>query len=350
MSKKILFLRPFWRSYLSIRRIRTLYHATKAHGKLTIVESKWERKKIRIGEGGERKKGVFQKIRDFVNPPMDVELIRASDQEWQEVVMEQIYQADVVIFHLAPKNPFQLLFKKIVVNQKPRKGFGPDNQTPVHESYAGRGLLLELKYCKQLEALSKAIVLVPLRFRERIMKILALLDRQSQIGTGQYFQNMGEKGFLPLAPKLSILDKALSSVADIDFVVPYRNFGDPHFLHRFSTAIEQVKVRKHRAKDPKTLVLGIPNGPILLPPDQKLKYIRFTPIQALTRTPLGEIAELSFEEVRLLHPHLDLNIKCPNCGRGLKYMFWYKYDIDIKIDESTSIYMVCQHCGNDEYL
>ena len=73
------------------------------------MENKNERKKIRIKQGidsTQKKGGVFSKFYNFLYPPLDLCLIRADSQNWQQIVIEQLYIADAVIFHLTPKNFF----------------------------------------------------------------------------------------------------------------------------------------------------------------------------------------------------------------------------------------------------
>ena len=136
----------------------------------------------------------------------------------------------------------------------------------------------------------------------------------------------------------------------VKHVIPYRNFGGPHFNTRLNTALIDILDSHHSCIHPDLVILNVPTEPVSLRPDGKLKHIRFTPIISLTRIPPGEITELSFDEVKRLHPELEAdNIKCPGCDNGLSFMFWYKYGLDLDI-ENSSIYMVCQYCGHDDYL
>ena len=90
---------------------------------------------------------------------------------------------------------------------------------------------------------------------------------------------------------------------------------------------------------------GIPAEPVALPPDDRLKRIRFTPIERMTKIPVGTIVELSYEEVQKISAYRAAHPNCPACGRPPTDIFWYKHGLEPDIQPDAEVQMMCQYCG-----
>jgi hypothetical protein len=97
---------------------------------------------------------------------------------------------------------------------------------------------------------------------------------------------------------------------------------------------------------PAQIPVGIPSEPIPLPPDGKLKRIRFTPVESLSKPPRHEIVEVSFDEVKKMHPDLaEDHFRCQSCGRSAESIFFFQFGLEPKLSKGAMIYMKCQYCG-----
>src|SRR5450755_477056 len=347
MEKAILFLRPFWDADTTAQQLKIIYRITRRYGKLIAIRNSAEQTVLRL-TGNEAHQishnTFFGKLYSFINPPLNLELIAATDDTWQEHAIEQIHKVDVVIVHLAPrKGPNFQDFPKLQPNPALMKDldFAHD---PVYETGTGQGLLRELDYCKQVNALDKVIVLIPISFYPRVQEALAALEKTK---VGQWFRH-SQSGFLGLTPKLSALDQALAVLSEVRFVIPYRMFGGPMFNYHLHQALISCLVPLQRLHDWTPLsqtTVGIPSDPVALPPDGRLKRIRFTRIQSLTKIPAGEIVELSLDEVKTINSDVEQEpLQCPSCGRGAKYMFWYQYGLEPNLSLRIGAFMRCQYC------
>jgi hypothetical protein len=149
-------------------------------------------------------------------------LIKATEEAWQERCIEQIRIADVIIVHLAPKE-----------SPDHQETTENDQWIPPPEVYYGHncfpkvgtgcGLLCELDYCKQENALQKTIVLIPKSFLHRVFGGIEILDQ---------WDRKRDAGLGTLTPKLSELDQALAVLHDVKFIIPYDNFSDRLFSSR----------------------------------------------------------------------------------------------------------------------
>lgn len=350
----ILFLRPFWDVDATSKQLKKIHKITKRFGKLIALQNKSKHTKLRlIGDENiwARHCAFLGNLYDYLNPPLNLSLIGATDEAWQECCIEQIRIADVIIVHLAPKESPD--HQETTENDQwipPPEVYYGHNRFP--KVGTGYGLLCELDYCKQENALQKTIVLIPKSYLHRVfggIEILDLWDREKDTSLGA------------LTPKRSEPDQAIAVLHDVRFIIPYDNFGDRLFSSRLHQELSLCaeSLRQHdlltSPLSKVNIVTDIPSKPVRLPPDGELKHIRFTPIQKLTKIPRGEIVELSFDEVKKLKPNLaseleSCELKCPNCGKGLDSMFWYQYGLEPNFSKNAIIYMRCLYDGHDDYV
>jgi hypothetical protein len=97
---------------------------------------------------------------------------------------------------------------------------------------------------------------------------------------------------------------------------------------------------------------SISSEPVNLPPDGKLKRIRFSQTKKLRYLPKGEVVELSLEEVKQVYPDIEKGeaLVCPSCYSTKDSLFWFQYGLKPKLEESTGIHLKCQRCGHSDYL
>jgi len=347
-NPKILFLRPFWDNIdVSVAHIKATLKAVKGFGSLIVFQNGRERERLRIiGDINPWRKygALLEKVYDILYPQNNLILIQAPKESWQEEIIKQIQDADIVIVHLAPKGGINTEFDEIRPNQTPTPLFDY-GINPVHESGTGYGLLRELDYCKQANSLNKVIVLIPNIFYPRILEILRILKTTQ---AGQFYRNTKD-GFVSLTPKLSARDQSLGILENVNSIIPYQSFGGTIFnFHIRQALLSFPQLPQHQQSN---LIINIPSNPVKLPPDDCLKNIRYTPIKRLTKIPNGEIVELSFGEVKQIYPDLENEpLECPSCHSDSKFMFWYKYGLEPKLTTEHGVYMRCQYCGHDDYL
>jgi hypothetical protein len=352
MKPTILFLRPFWDPDITAEQLKVIYRSTKPLGRLIAIRNSTEYTRLRLAsdENPWARYGTFLgKLYDFINPPLDIKLIEATDETWQRRAIEQIRSVDAVIVHLAPrKGPDYREFTKM--QPSPQVQLGDSLYELVDETGTGQGLLRELEYCKRVNALDKVIVLIPESFYPRVLEALRILE----MSKGGTFFRKTRGGRLVLTPRLSALDDALTVLKEVPFVVPYHKFGGLAFnFHLRRALLSRIasSQQTHTTASFPEFPVDIPSGPVALPPDGKLKHIRFSPIQSLVKIPAGEIVELSFDEVKGLYPELAHEpLECPRCHRKSDTMFWYQYGLEPNLSKDTGIYMSCQYCGHDDYL
>jgi len=220
-----LFLRPFWDVDATAKQLKKIHKTTKHFGKLVVLQNYSEHTKLRLigDENIWARHGVFLgNLYDYLNPPLNLSLIEATDKAWKECCIEQIRIADVIIVHLAPKEhpDHQETNENDQWIPDPDVYYGRNRFPKVGTGY---GLLCELDYCKQENALQKTIVLIPksyLHWVFREIKSLDLQDREKDTSLGA-----------PM-PKRSELDQALAVLHDVRFIIPYDNFGDRLFSSR----------------------------------------------------------------------------------------------------------------------
>jgi len=350
-ERAILFLRPFWEDTdATVAHLKAIHNSTKSFGKLVAFQNGPERENLRLlGDRNPWAKygSIWEKIYDYINPSLNLQLIQAPRETWQEQIIKQIQIADVVIVHLAPKEgPNVRKFDAMRPSQTPSPDYFGHN--PVHEVGTGYGLLRELDYCRRANALEKVIVLIPNSFFPRVLDALKILKMTQ---TGQYFRKTKE-GLVALTSKLSARDHALAILGKTHSIISYRHFGGAIFNFYVQQALKSLIQQSHpQHLSSLAMAINIPPKPVALPPDGKLKRIRFTPIKRLTKLPRGKIVELSLDEVKLIFPDVASEpLECPNCHEGPQFMFWYQYGLEPNFSREPSVYMRCQYCGHDDYL
>lgn len=332
-SSTALFLRPFLQPDLTIRQLTMVARVVRQFGRL-----------IAIRNGSEGKGGISGwRIRR-----LGVKLVDASDDTWQAHAIDHIRRSDAVIVHLAPRSMSRVDVPVAPSRTAHRTDFDLLRER-VHESGSGRGVLLELEYCRRANAIPKLLVLIPERFKGRITEVLRAAALQ-QPGT---WWRRRDGGIEALTPRVSVLDEAIEILNDAREVIPYMRFGDRAFRARLGAALADLMSSDRAHADTPEVLIGVPSEPVPMPPDGELKFVRFTPIQNVVRIPRGKVVELSFDEVLTIHPDIGGEpIECPRCGSAPQAMFWYQYSSELVPDISgnTSVYMRCQHCGHDDYL
>ncbi len=352
MEARILLLRPFWESAITAEYIRRVHGYTRYFGRLVAIRNGDEPLHVRLDPtlNPWRSRGALAGwLYDRLNPSLNVEFLSATDETWQAKVIEQIGLARAVILHLAPRQtpdtqafPDIRVERRFVPIQKP-EDFDEAVRTDVHEAGTGQGLLRELDYCRQAGALAKTIVLVPDHFMPRIQAALSVVN----MGHGIDAFELVDGGVRTFLPKVSTLDHALANLQQVWSVIPYRRFGGPVFGGRLLRALNDVFAAPPAQSAPPCV--GIPPEPIPLPPDGKLKHIRFTPVERLTKIPVGRLVELSFEEVAQIQPEWAADPNCPSCGSGPERIFWYQKEASPDLTPGATIVMLCQYCGYKDW-
>lgn len=349
-SRSILFLRPFWDPDLTAEQVRVLVRIVAGFGQLVVIRNGTE-----TIQAGNRERGLRRwanlllvRVRGDVRSE-DPILIEATEDTWHEHAIAQIRLASAILLHLAPRSgPTTATFPPIRPTQNPQQEIGDFANNPIHETGTGQGLLRELDFCKQAEALSRTVVLVPSTFYPRIQEAI---DVMRKYPGGELFART-DHGLVPLTARLSAADVALTSLSEVSRIVSYTSFGGFGFTYRVRRALDActaVQLQHASATSDSHVAKGIPSEAVPLPPDGEPKRIRFTPIQRLTRLPRGQITEVSLEEVGQVHGALE-GVNCPKCGKGSAAMFWYQYGLHAQISPDDGVFMRCQYCGHDDYL
>lgn len=305
------------------------------------------------GSGDQVRKGILSKLFNFVRPPTDdVTLIQCSGQTWRRIVIEQIGRADAVIVNLAPHNKATLaslhgIKYDLALRQLPSEVI---EDYPIHEAGTGQGLLHELDYCKRAKALHKTIALIPTSFYPRVLESVKALAIGNMF-PGRWLLHHKGPGLAQAIPRFSELDYSLLQLKETHSVVRYRHFGGPVFNVQVRRALLScVEPRQNSRVStpdlPSEIYIGIPSEPIPLPPDGKLKRIRFTPVECLTKPPRHEVVEMSVDEVKKMHPsHAEEHFRCRSCSRGAESIFFFQFGLDPDLSTGAMIYMKCQYCG-----
>lgn len=331
----ILFLRPFWDSDTTAAQLGAL--ASALHDVKSIVA-------LRNGREGNRRWWLLAGSQKTVLPN-NVRLVPSSRRRWQKDAIHEILNCDVVVVHLAPKDLKRSPLPIPSVDRFVRDPRGPYVTEPIHESGIGEGLLRELAYCRQTSFLDRTVVVLPAAFEDRVSQMLEILHH-TPIGSRFYLLNH-EDGSESALPRMTAADRALEALQHVHAVIPYVQFGDNAFNEALRNALASC-LSTPVTPGPRPLLYGIPSGPIALPPDWTLKWIRFTRLELLIWIPPNEIVELSTFEVRLFRPGALKYFKvCHGCGRGRKTMFFYQRGLNLTQD--APVHMDCQYCGFRDY-
>jgi hypothetical protein len=348
MPYRILFLRPFWDSELTANYLQIVHRVTRHYGKLVAIKNKDEDSHLRLSKNGNAwakygKIGAW--VYDRVNPALNAELISATDGTWQEIVIAQMQLADAIIVLVGLDSPNQDLasLDSLIPNISP----SPEidfSLNPIRQFTYRIGVLRELDYCQQTNSFGKVIALIPDELLPRIEKALDIIQMTHH---GQFLRRT-PKGFVPLSGRIRGTDFALIGLRSAHFIIPYSHFGGALFAIRLFDALRATLGNSNPSE---YIHVNTPNNPVALPPDGKLKLIRFTPIQNLTKIPSGEIVELSYEEVQVIKPGISREeFVCPSCGNGPEKMFLFQYGLEPNLEQSSSIFMYCQYCRHEDYL
>lgn len=349
---RILLLRPFWDANITADFIREIHAYTRYFGRLVAIRNGQEPLLLRLDPADNPWSDKYGAVAGWLynrfNPALNVELISATDETWQSRVIEQIGIADLIILHLAPRlDPDQRSFTSV---DKPTRVISQaDILNPAEllsdtrEAGTGQGLLRELDYCHQSNALGKTVVLVPRTFQSQLTQA----RQKAGIGHGLLAYKQLDNDQMSVLPTISMADQALRHLDKVAALIYYERIGSPVFGGRFLRTINEYFQAMPLKGIGQSLLTGIPLEPIHLPPDDQLKHIRFTPIERLTKIPRGTIVELSFEEVRQLYPKAGT---CPSCGSEPKHIFWYQHGLEPKLEAGSDVYLMCQYCGQKDWL
>jgi hypothetical protein len=355
MKPTFLFLRPFNEITATAEQLKILYRATKRLGHLVTIQNGEERSMLRLVRDMSYRtshKSILSKLYSYIHPLIDITLIEANDKTWQELVIEQIDRTDAVIVHLAPRQADYLhKLTEIKPDSTPRSQ--PSElieYNPILETGTGQGVLRELNYCKQANALHKVIVLIPAIFYSRVLEAMKVLKLANML-PGRWGYKNTSAGLVELLPRFSELDHSLVHLNEVHSIIPYRKFGGLIFnflLRQALLACIESQWNSQVATHSMTsqVTVGIPPEPVSLPPDGELKRIRFTPVESLSKPPRHEVVELSFDEVKKMHPDCAEDIfKCQSCGRKADSLFFFQYGLEPNLSKGAMVYMKCQYCG-----
>lgn len=109
MRPTILFLRPFWDADITARQLKALHGVTRRLGTLLAIRNGPERAMLRLASDENpwaRRWALLGRLFDWLRPPLDLQLIEATDETWQEHVIQLIQTADVV--NSPPRSPARL--------------------------------------------------------------------------------------------------------------------------------------------------------------------------------------------------------------------------------------------------
>ena len=355
MKYTFLFLRPFDVPSGTAKQLGQLCRAIRSIGRLTAIQNREEDTILRSdgGRGDQVHNSMLSKLSNFLHPPTDgVILIHCSSQTWRRIVIEQIGRADAVIVNLAPRNKTILANLPGIKHDLPPKQLPSEviEDHPIHETGTGQGLLQELDYCKQANALHKTIALIPAGFYPRVIESVKALA-MGNLFPGRWLLKDTGSGLVQAIPRFSELDYSLLHLKEAHSVIRYRRFGGPMFNVQVRRALWSCVEPKQKARAstpdlPSEIYVGIPSEPIPLPPDGKLKRVRFTPVESLTKPPRHEVVEVSFDEVKKMHPgRAEKHFRCQSCGRGAESIFFFQFGLEPDLSTGAMIYMKCQYCG-----
>lgn len=349
---EILFLRPFWKTNTTVTQLRAMARTVRGIGALVTLRNSRQNTRIRLTSDvnpWSRYGSLMEKFYNVVNPALDLRLIASTDDDWQKDAIREIIRCKAVILHIAPhEGQNHRDFMPIKPGRILEKTFNR-LRNPVHESGIGHGLLRELEYCRQVSALAKTIVVVQAEFYSRVCEVVSALD---DIHNGIQHYMVLDEGLLPLQPRISAVDQALTALRDVHAIVPYKWFSGRAFnIQLRSELLTCLSLSGRTSPEQEGKVLsGIPSGPIALPPDGELKWIRFSRLESLTKIPPLEIVELSIDEVKKCNPDLLAYYKvCKGCGRGPEVMFFYQRGRTPRLEPGVSVHMDCQYCGFRDY-
>ena len=106
MKPTFLFLRPFWESDSTAKHLEAICQATKPLGNLVAIKNGTEETKLRPKNNrgsSKEESSLWAKIHEKFKTPLNIELVEATDDTWQEQVIRQINRVDVVLVNLAPR-------------------------------------------------------------------------------------------------------------------------------------------------------------------------------------------------------------------------------------------------------
>lgn len=345
---KILFLRPFWDSGVTIVQLKALARSVRGIASLVALQNGSEASAIRVrGDPNPwaRFGTLAARAYEIVDPPLDVSFVASTDDDWQRDAIQQITDADAIILHLAPGD----LSSDMTAGIEPGRWIETDfgyRRNLVREAGVGHGVLRELHYCSQASALSRTIVLIPEAFQLRLAEVLPTLFHIKP-GMEVYLLLHG-RGSLPMHMQMSAMDQSLVHLPNVHAILPYKRFGDGAFMLQLRLQLLSYfsSSRRTAAAPTSSFLSGIPSGPICLPPDGELKWIRFTRLEKLTKIPPMQIVELSLEEVRQCNPAAAESLTpCKRCGRGSEVMFFFQRGLTANLEPGAGVLVDCQYCG-----
>lgn len=325
---KILYLRAFMSPNVSAAELVEVYKAVSPIADLIVLPNLDEEKrflaelKLTSAEG--------------------IQFSEATNDDWQAVVSKLIYSSDLIIYYLNASE------RDIPDISSPKWTEGTEYE-PVSRSPFGPGLLREIEHCERLGAANKVVVLAPRRlagFLDELWKNIDLV--KTKYSRSVLWVRSGDKLLSPIL-NLSEVDLHLSKL---------RNFRRLIFVDLINSTELRICIMEELPKvgelkpnsvheiASEPIICGIPGKPVHLPPDGKLKHLRFTPVEHINRLPPGEIVELSeFEATQILERYSAPDYCCGWCRGPKDRLFWYQDGLEPKVDKSAAVYYKCQSCG-----
>lgn len=291
------------------------------------------------------------------NLDRSVEYVISNDDQWRLTIHLQIWKADCILFHLAPKGSN---FPQIRRPKMRRFGFEEYYSAPLHDGSSGYGLLHEIVYLRRLGRIRQTIVLCTSKDFKYIDQILRLAPLMGGVGpdlapllSGYWFKNT-PKGLQATTPRFSAFDKQLVSLGYAHTIITFtmNQVRDPlrsGFSQKVRPVVQRVvrngkwrrKFSWWRRSRPNTL-LGKSSRPRRLPPDNGRKIIQFTNVEDLVYIPRFEITEISLAEVLDLLSKEEIELGCPSCNAPLSRIFFFVRSLHRESDDL--IRGRCQQC------
>lgn len=346
-ENRILLLRTFRDPSEDVLDIAFIASAIEELGRLVIVGSEDENNSLRrlLMTQGLMEEAVLNQTLDFVN---------SADSAWRKSVIVEIIRADAVIILFTPKT---MEFPQMPVSTAPFVSFIEHYQIAPAEPRTGKGLLSELSLCERLGALPRSLLLA----NEWQVTEISKFVNTAQLALGDAFI-AGSRGVIPALPRLTALDRQIGCLDRVAraLALPARapmtewNSTDQLMRRAISDSVEFViassppKVSFESRQSQGYLDFGVSDKSMRIFPDYELKVVGHTPVENLLFCPYHNIIEVQVTEVINSFGLDPDGAKCPYCGNGDKFLFFYQERLQVTQD--GCIRCKCQFCGRRSTL